>query len=316
MELDRVAAELQRPLRKVPPTPFNSALGRWAINAAIRLIPAIATEGVEMRRVAGAASGLRVHIPLVRKSRGALLWIHGGGFMIGRPALDDRLCGATALKLGIAVIAASYRLAPKHPFPAPLDDCFDAWRWVQDHASDLGIDPNLVAVGGQSAGGGLAASLIQRIQDSDGPHAAAQWLFSPMLDDRTAARRDLDAAENFVWDNRFNALGWSAYLGTEPGVRDLPDYASAARRSALEGLPPAWIGVGELDLFLEENRADADRLRAAGVDVAIDTIPGAPHGFESWAYDSGIAQGFVKTAQAWLEKTLAQQETAAGVSHE
>jgi acetyl esterase/lipase len=99
-------------------------------------------------------------------------------------------------------------------------------------------------------------------------------------------------------------------------VRDLPDYASPARRSGLEGLPPAWIGVGELDLFLEENRAYADRLRAAGVDVAIDTIPGAPHGFESWAYDTGIAQGFIKIAQAWLEKTLAQQETAAGVSHE
>lgn len=316
MELDRVAAELQRPLRKLPPTPFNSALGRWAINAAIRLIPSIATEGVETRSVVGAGRGLRVHIPLVRKSKGALLWIHGGGYIIGSPVLDDRLCGATARKLGIPVIAASYRLAPKHPFPAPLDDCFDAWRWVQDHASDLGIDPDLVAVGGQSAGGGLAASLIQRVQDIDGPDAAAQWLFSPMLDDRTAASRGLDAAENFVWNNRQNALGWSAYLATEPGGRDLPDYASPARRRGLEGLPPAWIGVGELDLFLDENRAYADRLRTAGIDVALDTIPGAPHGFESWAYDTGIAQDFIKTAQAWLEKAMARQETAAGVSHD
>ena len=316
MELGRVAAELQGPLRKVPPTPFNSALGRWAINAAIGLIPAIATEGVEMRKVAGAAREMRVHLPLVRKSKGALLWIHGGGYIIGSPVLDDRLCGATARKLGIPVIAASYRLAPKHPFPAPLDDCFAAWRWVQDHASDLGIDTKRVAVGGQSAGGGLAASLVQRINDNDGPSAAAQWLFSPMLDDRTAARRDLDAAGNFVWNNRQNALGWSAYLAAEPGGRDLPDYASPARRSGLEGLPPAWIGVGELDLFLDENRAYAGRLRAAGIDVMIDTIPGAPHGFESWAYDTAIAQDFIKSAQAWLEKTLDQPETAAGGSHE
>jgi acetyl esterase/lipase len=187
---------------------------------------------------------------------------------------------------------------------------------MQDHASELDINKNMVAVGGQSAGGGLAASLIQRVQDGEGPDAAAQWLFSPMLDDRTAARRGLDAAENFVWNNRQNALGWSSYVGTQPGVQDLPDYASPARRSELEALPPAWIGVGELDLFLEENRAYADRLRAAGTDVAIVTVPGAPHAFESWAYDTGIAQDFIKSAQAWLEKTLAQSETAGGGNHE
>jgi len=234
----------------------------------------------------------------------ALLWIHGGGFVIGRAAQNDRFCGAAARDLGIVVVSVEYRKAPEHRFPAGLDDCHAGWTWMQQQAAALGIDPARVAVGGESAGGGLAASLVQRLHDAGGTQPAAQWLFCPMLDDRTAARRELDDVGHFVWTNRLNRSGWRAYLGAEPGAATVPPYAVAARRDDLSGLPPAWIGVGDIDLFADEDRAYAERLRAVGVAATLDVVPGAPHGFEIWAPDSTLAREHVARAQAWLRGTL------------
>ena len=310
MDLARVSPELQPALRRLPPMPFGSALGRMLVQAAIALLPAAKVAGVEIRVVRDVAAGLRVYAPARRLSAGALLWIHGGGFLIGRPILNDRLCCATALRLGIAVVSVGYRLAPRHPFPAALDDCLAGWAWLQQAAAGLGVDRHLVAIGGQSAGGGLAASLVQRVHDMDGPGAAAQWLFCPMLDDRTAARRELDAVAHFVWSNRRNELGWRSYLGQAPGAAALAPYAAAARRADLRGLPPAWIGVGDIDLFEEEDRAYARRLAEAGGQVTFVAVPGAPHGFEAWAPHAPVSQAFIAGAQSWLGETLAARGVA------
>jgi len=123
-----------------------------------------------------------------------------------------------------------------------------------------------------------------------------------MLDDRTAARRELDDAGHLVWTNRSNRAGWSAYLGRAPGAADAPDHAVAARCADLAGLPPAWIGVGTLDLFLEEDRAYAARLQEAGVATELHEVPGAPHGFDALAAHVPLARSFAASQAAFLRR--------------
>ncbi|WP_284259911.1 alpha/beta hydrolase [Acidocella aquatica] len=304
MEISKVSAELQSAVRKLPPMPLASWWGRRLIQALLGMVPAAHVEGVKLRRVDDAGAGLRIHVPDVRRSAGALLWIHGGGFLIGRPKQDDLFCAMTAKLVDIPVIAAGYRLAPRFPFPAALDDCYTAWLWLQENAASLGVDPHSVIIGDQSAGGALAASLVQRVCDAGGIGAKAQWLFCPALDDRTAARRELDGLEHFVWANRNNAFGWRSYVSTEPGTPIIPPYAAAARREDMHGLPAAWIGVGEIDLFHDEDLDYARRLREADVAVTMVTVPGAPHGFEAWAPKTEIACNFISGARQWLMETV------------
>jgi acetyl esterase/lipase len=125
-----------------------------------------------------------------------------------------------------------------------------------------------------------------------------------MLDDRTAARRELDQVRHRVWSNTANRTGWAAYLGAEPGGPHTPGCAAAARRADLRGLPPAWISVGDIDLFADECRTYADRLRDAGVNCAFDLVPGAPHGFEVWAPDTPVARALLERGRAWLGARL------------
>ncbi len=216
--------------------------------------------------------------------------------------MDDRRCIAWARDLGLVVVSVDYRLAPEHPFPAALDDAQAAWTWLRGATSAVGVDPARLAVGGASAGGGLAACLAQRLRDEGAASPAAQLLVYPMLDDRTAARRELDADGYLVWSNRSNRAGWSAYLGRTPGAADVPDHAVAARSADLGGLPPAWIGVGSLDLFLEEDRAYAAGLEAAGVATELHEVPGAPHGFDALAPDVPLARSFAASQAAFLHR--------------
>lgn len=125
-----------------------------------------------------------------------------------------------------------------------------------------------------------------------------------MLDDRTAARRELDGIRHFVWNNARNTFGWRSFLNSEPGSAELPRYASAARRKDLRGLPPAWIGVGEIDIFYDEDRIYAERLRSSGAEVTFVSVPGAPHGFEVWAAQTDLAKTHIAGAQRWLETAV------------
>ncbi len=197
--------------------------------------------------------------------------------MIGSAAQDDHLCRAFARELGIVVAAPDYRLAPEHRFPVPLEDCYRALGWL---ASQPDVDPTKVAIGGASAGGGLAAALALRARMDGAIPIAFQLLTYPMLDDRTATRTDIDETFVRLWNNAANRLGWESYTGCPAGSPEVSPMAAPGRCQDFTGLPPAWIGVGTLDLFHDESIAYADGLRAAGVPCAVEVVDGAFHGFD------------------------------------
>ncbi|MFP5019342.1 alpha/beta hydrolase [Pseudonocardia phyllosphaerae] len=294
--------ELRRLLRRVPSLPLGNRRLLPILQRLSRRGRPVAVDGVRATTVPGPPA-LRVHEP-DRHDGAALLWLHGGGLVLGSNLLDDGRCGELAAELNITVVSVDYRLAPKHPFPAALDDCHTGWHWLVRAVDRMGLDPDRLAIGGASAGAGLAAALAQRLHDEGGLVPAAQWLFYPMLDDRTAARRDLDRPRHRVWHNENNLVGWRSYLGAEPGAETVPPYAVAARREDLAGLPPAWIGVGDIDLFHAEDLAYAERLRDAGVLVETDVVPGAPHGFDGWAAGTRIAGEFTDRSLDWLRTAL------------
>lgn len=240
-------------------------------------------------------AGIRLFRPEHGASGPALLWIHGGGLVIGSPTQDQHLCRAFARTLGITVAAVEYRLAPEHPYPAALDDCYDALRWLTTLPA---VDPTRVAVGGASAGGGLATALAMWARDRGDVDVAFQLLTYPMLDDRTVPE-PADTKRFRLWNHRSNTFAWKAYVGDAD-----PDHAVPGRRSDLSGLPPAWIGVGTNDMFYAEDIAYADRLRAAGVPCEIDVVPGAFHGFDSVAPKSGVSRSFFESRCAALRNAL------------
>ena len=221
----------------------------------------------------------RVHTPPNPSDQPApaVLWIHGGGFIGGYAALEDTTCRLLASELNALVVAVDYRLAPEHPFPAALEDCHDALLWL---AARDDVDPGRVVVAGASAGGGLAAQLTLLARERGEVTPVFQALVYPMLDDRTAVRDDVDEEHMRIWGVESNRVGWSAYLGREPGGDSTPPLAAPVRHDDLTGLPAAWIGVGTLDLFLIEDRAYAERLRDAGVRCELIEIEGVFHGFD------------------------------------
>jgi acetyl esterase/lipase len=303
---ERLHPDLPRAPLVALPFHWRWALPLWRL--ALRRATAPLGPGVVAHDHAADGVGVRIYRPLAGASGGALLWLHGGGLILGTPGMDDARCGAFARELGLVVVSVDYRVAPEHPFPAALDDARAGWVWLQSSAAALGVDSARVAVGGASAGGGLAAALAQRLRDEgaarSGIQPAAQLLLYPMLDDRTAARRELDGAGHLVWHNRSNRAGWSAYLGRSPGAPELPAYAAAARCHDLRGLPPAWIGVGDLDLFLAEGRAYAERLERAGVETALHEVAGAPHGFDALAPGVPLARAFAEAQRSFLRGRL------------
>jgi acetyl esterase/lipase len=268
-------------------------------------MPVPKSEAVQVERARAGGGRLRVYRPQGSLSGAGLLWIHGGGLLFGDARQDEALCLSTAERLGMVIVSANYRFAPEHPFPAAHDDVRAAWGWMLDHAASLGIDPRRLAVGGESAGAGLAAALVQRLADDGGVQPCAQWLFAPMLDDRTAARPELDAEQHFVWDNAANREGWSGYLGGPVGAETVPAYAAPGRRTELAGLPPAFLAWGDIELFAAEDRAYAEALARAGVPVTTDVVEGAPHGFENWAKETPVAQALIGRAQDWLREAVA-----------
>jgi acetyl esterase/lipase len=237
--------------------------------------------------VAGLPSGISVRLhrpPHLDSAGGALLWIHGGGYVIGSAAQDDRLCRRFADRLGVPVAAVDYRLAPKHPYPAALEDCYEALAWLTRLP---GIDPTRVAIGGASAGGGLTAALALLARDRGEMAPLFQLMVYPMVDDRSCDRPGLRNRRYRMWNPNTNRLGWTAYLnGADPQV------AVPSRHDDLSGLPPAWIGVGTLDPLYDENVEYARRLKEAGVACDLDIVTGAFHGFDIVAPAAGVSRAF------------------------
>ncbi|OBK29980.1 alpha/beta hydrolase [Mycobacterium asiaticum] len=237
--------------------------------------------------------------------RPGVLWIHGGGYVVGSPQLEAFATAHLARDLNVVTVSPDYRLAPVHPFPAALDDCMAVLRWMRSNAEELGIDPTRVAVMGASAGGGLSAAVAQRSHD-EGIPLRAQVLAYPMLDDRTVLRLDHEGRGRFMWTPASNRLGWSSYLGREPRMSDAPQYAAPARRTDLTGLAPAWVGVGELDLFYDEDVAYAQALKDSGVDTTLVIVAGMYHGADAIRRKSLSMKDFRASMHNHLRTYLAQ----------
>ncbi|MBB6118571.1 alpha/beta hydrolase [Nocardiopsis algeriensis] len=249
--------------------------------------------------------GLRVYRPRsLARPAPALLWAHGGGYVMGSPVQDEAGSIAFARELGITVVSLRYRLAPQHPAPAALEDAYSALVWVSGNAEELLVDPRRIAIGGASAGGGLAAALALLCHDRGGPDPVFQLLVYPMLDDRTVLRTDMDTSGVRLWSPANNRYAWGAYLGRAPGGEGISPYAAPARREDLGGLPPAWIGVGTADLFHDEDTVYAERLRAAGVPCELTVVPGAFHGFNAGFPRTGVAQRFREQQVRALREAL------------
>jgi acetyl esterase/lipase len=264
---------------------------------------------VEDVRVAGPAGAppvrVRLYTPRKRtRPTPALLWIHGGGYLFGKPEQDERLCAHFAQELGIVVASVDYRLAPENPFPAPLEDCYAALKWLGTEAGIRGVRADRLAVGGASAGGGLAAALAQLAHDRGEVRPVFQLLVYPMLDDRTAVRAGIDGALHRLWDQKSNLFGWKSYLGMAPGAPRVPEYAAPARRESVAGLPAAWIGVGTADLFHDEDLEYARRLEQAGVPCELHVVPGAHHGFDIVFAKADVTRTFRDSHVAALRRAL------------
>ncbi len=231
------------------------------------------------------ATGPAVRLLVYRPQQGgggspALLNIHGGGYVAGAPEMQEADNARMAAELGLVVVSPDYRLAPETRYPGPIEDCYAALAWMNAQASELGIDPTRIAISGESAGGGLAATLALLARDRNEYSIAFQRLIFPMLDDRV--RQPDSASAEFgqhVWTREGNSFGWSCLLGDAQGGPDVPGYAAAARANDLAGLAPAFIACGALDFLLDENLEYARRLVHAGVRTELHLYPGAPHAF-------------------------------------
>jgi acetyl esterase/lipase len=209
--------------------------------------------------------------------RPAYLYIHGGGFVMGSPDQNEIQSRAIAVELGCVVVAVDYRLAPETVFPGSIEDCYAALKWLHSHAGELRVDDNRIAIGGESAGGGLTAALALLARDRGAIPIVHQQLIYATLDDRSHLNTHPYTGE-FGWTRERSGFAWRALLGTEPGGSEVSPYAAAARAENLEHVAPAFISVGALDLLLEENINYARRLTRAGVLVELHVYPGAFHG--------------------------------------
>jgi acetyl esterase len=209
--------------------------------------------------------------------RPGVLYLHGGGFMVGSVEGEHLSSLAMAEKADAVVVSVEYRLAPEHPYPAGLDDCYAALVWMTSECRTLGIDPDHIGVMGQSAGGGLSAALALLARDRNGPKLCFQLLGIPELDDRLETTSMREFTDTPLW-NRPNAeVSWRFYLGDGYG-KDVPAYAAPARASDLSGLPPAYISTMEFDPLRDEGILYALHLLEQGVPVELHQYPGTFHG--------------------------------------
>jgi acetyl esterase/lipase len=235
--------------------------------------------------------------------RPGLLWIHGGGYVIGT-AEDDR-ARLIAEQVGCRVVSVDYRLAPEHPFPAGVEDCHAALLWMFEHSSELAVDPSRIAIGGQSGGGGMAAGLTLLNRDRGGPRPALQLLLYPMIDnlhDTPSGR----IVNHPVWNRDTSLRAWEMYLDGTPG-HGASGYAAAARARDLAGLPPTYICVGTADLFRDEDIDYARRLVSAGVPTELAVFPGLYHGADLFAPGAAVSRrlhhSFVAALADALDRT-------------
>jgi acetyl esterase/lipase len=228
--------------------------------------------------------------------------IHGGGYVLGSYDMDDALFNALCPTLGVVGVSVEYRLAPETPYPGPLEDCYRGLLWTYENADNLGIDRSRLGIRGISAGGGLAAALALLARDRGQVPLAFQLLDCPMLDDR---QRTMSSQQDGlpVWSRDSNTYGWRSYLGDLYGTDNIPYTAAPARAEDLTGLPPAFVSVGTVDGFLDEDTDYALRLNHAGVPTELHLYPGACHGYQM-AVDSEISKQSARDAMDWVRRQI------------
>jgi acetyl esterase/lipase len=252
------------------------------------LLTELSYEGVEVREISatGLAGAPDVSVRFLTPQDGVgplpvLVWFHGGGFVLGSAVFSDPFCVEVVRELGIAVANVEYRLAPETPYPGPVDDGYAALMYLYEHADELQIDRNRIAVGGQSAGGGIAAGIALRARDDGVVSVVYQFLEIPELDDRLSTTSMKTFADTPMWHRRNAALSWQYYLGETycgPDDENVSIYAAPARATDLSGLPPTYLCTMELDPLRDEGINYAVGLLGAGVSVELHSFPGTFHG--------------------------------------
>lgn len=263
---------------------------------------------VEELDVPGPDGGAGVHLTVLRPPAGsplplpAIYFIHGGGMVLG-----DRYAGIGALVPYAAdgsaiVVSVEYRLAPEHPYPAQIDDCYAGILWLARNARELGIDPDRIVVMGVSAGAGLATGIALLARDRGFPSISHQILLRPMLDDRMQTHSSQMLDGEGVWDRNENAFAWGALLGDQ---NEVSPYAAPSRETDLSGLPRTYLDVGSADTFRDETLEYAGRLSAHGVSVDLHVWGGGFHGFENQVPDAAISRICRTVQDEFIRRALA-----------
>jgi acetyl esterase/lipase len=297
LTLDPEIAAALAPMAGFTPPPVGDIAGRraaWepiigAAGTAQPIPPDVTTSEHHATADDGAQIRMRWYAKDGATPGSAVLFFHGGGYIFGHIDLFDGPVSRYVSASGVPMLSVEYRRAPEHPFPTPLEDAYAALRWLHEHAAELGVDPERIGVMGDSAGGGMAAALAILTRERGGPEIAQQILIMPMLDDRTTGP-DPHIEPYLLWSYDDNRTAWPALLGDAAGGPDVPATAAPARVEDAAGLPPAYIEVGQLDAFRDEDLAYATTLSRAGVPVEFHLHPGAPHEFDSIAFDSDVAR--------------------------
>ncbi|MFF8190970.1 alpha/beta hydrolase [Streptomyces bobili] len=268
---------------------------------------------VEDRTVPGAEGSPEISLLICRptapapdRPRPVVYHVHGGGMVLGtnRVGVDQILDWAR--ELDMVVVSVEYRLAPEHPYPAPVDDVYAGLLWTAEHAKELGGDPERIVIAGASAGGGLTAALALLLRDRGGPRPLGQVLLCPMLDDRNDTPSSHQMAGLGVWDRTANETGWTALLGEVRGGPDVSPYAAPARAENLSGLPPAFLDVGSAETFRDEVVAYASRIWQAGGVAELHVWPGGFHGFDGFAPQAVVSRAARAAQLDWLRRLLAE----------
>ena len=298
------------------PSLTSASLHKYRQAAAEMAMPAFPSPPVTERLIPGPKGAPRVRVYMVGNSPGAarpaVLHMHGGGYVAGTALRDLRDIQALSKALDCVVVSVEYRLAPETRFRGSLEDNYAALKWIYQHAHELGIDRDRIAVKGESAGGGHATALAMVARDRGEVPICMQVLIYPMLDDRTGSTRRLPRFIGYyTWTPPKNRFGWTSLLGRPAGSARVPQYSVPARVKDLRGLPPAFIGVGSIDLFVSEDVEYARRLIESGVRTQLTVVPGAYHGFCNFAPRASLSRQFTRTWRESLQRAFGKK-TATG----
>ncbi|MEQ8328446.1 alpha/beta hydrolase [Parvibaculum sp.] len=303
--LDQLAADPDAPrLIDLPPEGGREMYRAMAGMLDLQGVPIGKTED---RTIPGPAGDIpvRIYTPVAGGGTGpALVYYHGGGWVIGDLDTHDALCRTLANEAGCKVIAVDYRLAPEHPFPAAIDDAYAAVKWVEANSSEIGIDPNGIAVAGDSAGGNLAAAVCLRAKAEKGPEIAFQLLIYPVTDAPRGTQSYKDFAEGYFLEAEGMDWFWNHYV-LAAGADPKNPYAAPLHADSFSGLPPAYVVTAGFDVLRDEGKAYAEALKKAGVDVEYVNYEGMIHGFFNLQGALDVSRDAVKAAAKALKEALA-----------